>query len=564
MKAIEGSPRPIGEIFQRYEFEIPEFQRPYSWGDDECGQLCQDLFGFLDEQEAGGDTYFLGCIVVYPKSENGNVRCVIDGQQRLVTLLMLLHLIFQKMSDHKIFEKMIYKTNPQTGDPEKGNPRIKSLVLGGEDKSSLEKILDQKIEELGEKNRFRLNYKCMEDSLNEWWKDKSAKECGKITGALQEKIMMLPIQCTNEDDALTLFQIINDRGKPLDDSDIFKAKIYNAVHESNRGKFIERWDQMKRHESLFRVYMYISRSEKDNIGKEIKLRKYILENHLKDMETLAKSYETIMESLETCYWRMSNHDSSDNEKISAEEKIYWGILDAYPNVYWQYPLYVFLNKHMEREGDGFSLPTEYSEEYVKLMKETVRYCFIESVHNSVNAIKDTIFKVCVAVYKGADYADEYRENTSEKDIEEFRDQLKNSSYGKRYRKGLVLLNSSLNSKQNREDYGKGLQGKYHIEHILPREYHHYDNWTSEQHKISINKIGNLMPLEQKINIKASNEFFLRKVEGHKEGEGYKDSKFQDALDLAQKDPAHWYPEDLEKRHAEALKRLRKFFDSDTF
>jgi len=483
---------------------------------------------------------------------------VIDCQQRRVTLLMLLHLIFQKMSDHRIFEKMIYKTNSQTGDPEIGNPRIKSLVLGGKDRGSLEKILDKQIEKLDEKDRFRINYSCMENSLSEWWKDKSAKECGDITGALQEKIMMLPIQCTNEDDALTLFQIINDRGKSLDDSDIFKARMYNAVPESDRGKFINRWDKMEEHESLFRVYMYISRSERNDTGKEIGLRKYMLENHLKDMSTLTQNYETIMEFLETCYWRMSNNDSSDNEKISAEEKIYWGILAAYPNVYWQYPLYVFLNKHMKREDDKFSLPKEQSEEYVGLMEETVRYCFIKGVHNSVNAIKDTIFRVCAAVYKGTDYTDEYRKNTSQKDIEEFCKQLKDSSYGKRYRKGLILLNSSLNSKQSREDYGRSLQSKYHIEHILPREYNHYDKWTDNQHEESIDKIGNLMPLEQKINIKAGNEFFSRKRKR------YGKSKFQDALDLAEKGSEHWYPEDLEKRHVEALERLGRFFGIDIF
>jgi len=558
MKAIEGSPKCIGDIFKTYEFEIPEFQRPYSWGRDECEQLCQDLFGFLGEQ-AGSEKYFLGCIVVYPKSENSNMLRVIDGQQRLTTLLMLLHLIFQKMTDHTILEKMIYKTDLQTGDAEIGNPRIESLVLGRKDRNSLQKVLSGDIMELDEKDQFHFNYKCMEDFLDKWWRDKSAEQCKKITGVLQHNIMMLPIQCTNEDDALTLFQIINDRGKSLDDSDIFKAQIYNAVSDGDRREFINRWDKMEGHESLFRVYMYISRAEKNDTGTEIRLRKYMLENHLKDRDTLAQNYGTIMESLETCYWRMSNNNSSDNKKISAEENIYWGILASYPNVYWQYPLYVFLDRYMQRKDAGFCLSAEQSEEYVRLMRETVRYCLIRGVvYNRVNAIKDTIFKVCAAICKGTDYADAYRKNTSQEDIEKFYQSLEDSSYGKRYRKGLVLLNSFLNSRQNLEDYGTSLQGKWHIEHILPREYNHYDKWSDNQHEKSIDKIGNLMPLEQKINIKAGNEFFSRKKKE------YKKSKFQDALDLAQKNSEHWYPEDLEKRHTEAIERLREFFDNDAF
>ncbi len=560
MKAIDGSPKSIEKIFDE-EFEIPEFQRPYSWGKDECEQLCVDLFEFLDGQRTD-EKYFLGCIVVYPKLESNNVLCVIDGQQRLTTLLMFLNVMSQKAITYKTLKEKIYKKDRFTGDIKDGKdgkygePRIESLVLAGKDKENLQKVLSGDLLELGEKNQFHLNYEHMQSLLDGWLKSKSADECASIMQTLLDNVVMLPIHCSSEDDALTLFQIINDRGKSLDDSDIFKAKIYHAVPQGDEGKFVVRWNKMKNHENLFRIYMHISRAEKKDIGKEIGLRKYMLKEHLEDKNTLSRDYETILESLEACHWRTNNHSSSD-ERISAEEDIYWAILARYPNVYWQYPLYVFLNKYMKRdENANFFLPDEQSEEYIKLMKETVRYCFIRGVmHNSVNAIKDTIFKVCVAVQQGTDYVSKYRGDT-DKEIEEFHEKLKKSNLG-RYRKGLILLNSSLNDRQKRADFGSALQGKYHIEHILPKDYNNYDGWNDDMHKESINRIGNLMPLEKKINIKASNEFFSRKMEK------YKESKFQDALDLSEKSSAHWYPDDLEERHTEALKRLQRFFDSDT-
>ena len=558
MKAIEGTPKCIGDIFRGHEFEIPEFQRPYSWEKEECVQLWDDLSSFLNSTDNGQEKYFLGSIVVHPKVSDEKIWRVIDGQQRLTTLLILVKALFEKATTHTVLQKIIYKENPTTGETRIGEPRIESRVYtkteetGETDKESLKKILDGKASELDTKNLFRSNYELLQKHLSEWWKDKTPDDREKIIEALQNSVVMLPIRCSTEDDALTLFQTINDRGRPLDDSDIFKAKIYNAVPENDRNDFIKRWNNIKDHEYLFRLYMHVSRAGKNDTTKEIALRKYMLAHHLKNQQELAQSYKTIMNALEACHWR-SDNNSSEDKKISGEENIYWGIMRTYPNTYWHYPLHVFLHKYMKCEGGSFDLPKERHDEYLKLMKETVRYFFIKGVvHNTVNAVKDTTSKVCVAIDQGENYADEYRKNTDEKDLNAFYEKLKDSDCG-RYAKGLVFLNSSLNSEQDRADYGNALQGKIDIEHILPRKWNNYDNWTVDSHEQHINNIGNLMPLEKKVNISASNEFFSRKMEK------YTESKIQDALNLSKKNPAHWYPEDVKQRQEEARKRLRDFF-----
>jgi len=63
-------------------FFIPRFQRPYSWGREQVEELWEDSI-----QETSGE-YFIGSMVVYKQSED--TRAVIDGQQRLTTLMMLL------------------------------------------------------------------------------------------------------------------------------------------------------------------------------------------------------------------------------------------------------------------------------------------------------------------------------------------------------------------------------------------------------------------------------------------------------------------------------------------
>ena len=73
-------------------------------------------------------------------------------------------------------------------------------------------------------------------------------------------------------------------------------------------------------------------------------------------------------------------------------------------------------------------------------------------------------------------------------------------------------------------------------------------------KNNIDKLGNLILIEKKKNIQASNEFFQRKKTI------YKNSKVQDVKDLTKIE--NWYPEDLEKRHKEVMQRLENFFKGD--
>ena len=166
MKAIEGTPQSISKVFQN-EFEIPEFQRPYTWGNDECEELCDDLFSFIDASESG--EYFLGSIVVYPKKGQSKTLCVIDGQQRLTTLLMLIHIFYKQVSTYKHLARIIYKTNSISDEIIEGEPRVESKVLLEDDKNSLCVILKNKDEELKKGNRFKENYKLLKERLEEWW-----------------------------------------------------------------------------------------------------------------------------------------------------------------------------------------------------------------------------------------------------------------------------------------------------------------------------------------------------------------------------------------------------------
>ncbi len=556
MKALQANPLSIAQVFG-HEFVIPNFQRPYSWGEEECGQLWEDISSFLDANN-DKEKYFCGSIVVYPYEGNDKVWGVIDGQQRLTTLLMLIRALFEQAGTKTILQKMLYKTNPDTGDAMPDTPRLESKVLAGNGRNDCEDfkkttgmVLD--FSSMPKKNQFRTNYEMLREKLKPWWEGKSLNDREKAITSFLGKIVMLPIECDSLDDALTLFQIINDRGMQLNDSDIFKADIYGMAPEEHREDFITRWGNLDDHETLFRIHMHILRAKNNDTGKETGLRPYI-KKYFRTMSA-PQNWDSVVCSLENYHWIRTNRTVCSDEPEKADEAIFRAILEQYPNNYWCYPLYVFLLKHGQGENGNFDLAKEKQKEYVELLKNTVRYFFIKGVvYNAVNSVKDTAYKVCAAIEHDGNHAGEYRKNIDAKnDLDAFGKKLEKTDYG-RCEKGLVWLCSSLNSRQNRREYAKTIR-QCHTEHILPRKWNHYDRWNNASHKQDIGKIGNLIPLEWIINNHASNEFFSRKQEE------YTESKIQDVVDLSKKDPACWHPEDVKQRQEESLRRLTQFFEA---
>lgn len=174
--------------------------------------------------------------------------------------------------------------------------------------------------------------------------------------------------------------------------------------------------------------------------------------------------------------------------------------------------------------------------------------------NSINSVKDTVYKVCAAIAKGEDYAELYHKN-ADANLGTFLERMNTREYG-RYKKSLVLTSSALLLQEEADIKSYAtllLNGKYHIEHILPQKWNDYDGWDDQTHERDIDKLGNLIPFERRLNIRASNEFFSRK---QKE---YKKSSLAEVKGLC--DTQKWTPETLAERHEKVLNRLREFFQS---
>lgn len=535
MKAIHADPREIRKIFTD-KYIIPDFQRPYSWDRDQCDQLWEDFIDFYENQTSKDDKYFLGNIVINPA---GEALSVIDGQQRLTTLLLLIKAFHSKAGTAVVLEECLRIKDPLTSQLT-DELRLDSHVID-DDKKHLYDIVFNNGDNTPD-CPLKANYTDFCDKIDEWWKlhNYSTDSLNRLILCLLDQIVLLPIHCGSEDDALTIFETINNRGMSLSDADIFKAKLHHAAGDK-KDEFVKDWNALEDdHEWLFRILMHILRAKEGDSGKEIGLRPYFTnsaKNRFSDWESVMNSLKMIDNI---------NNDWTPTPRIN----ILWYILNTYPNYYWNFPLYVFLNKYGKFDGETYNLPKVHNEEFTQLLEYTVKYFFIKGVvYNTVNYIKDAVFKTCVAIEAEKDYLEEYKKITAV-EIDTFNQRIKNRQYG-RYWKGLVLLSAYLNPKQNLEDFEDFLCDTYHIEHILPKKWNNYDGWSETTWDEDLNSLGNLIPLEYKLNINARNEFFNRKKEY------YAESKVQDALDLTALD--EWTPQALHRMQEEKEKRLNKFF-----
>ena len=540
MKAINATPVTIKELFQK-DYLIPKFQRPYSWEVDECEKLWNDIIDFYESKESKTEKYFLGNIVVYD-SENDEVgsREVVDGQQRLLTLTLLIKAIFDHAKSWIQLEKCLKMTDPKS-DEVTNELRVKTHAIADDMKALEEVILNKPAS--NKKNNIYINFIHYKTKVEEWSRDKTATEYDQFVTTLLDQIVLLPIKCETSDDALTIFETINNRGKPLDDSDIFKAKLYSdAISKGKEEWFMKKWNELSDHGWIFLIYMHILRAKAGTEDKEIAMRKFFI-----DKKNLLDCQNT-MDALVKIH-KISTEFEGDNYILSL-----WHIMGTYSNQYWNFPLYVYLHKHAKLEDGEIKLKDKKLDEFKCLMEETVKYFFLKGVigRGYSNIVRLVVYKVYSKIESGKDFLVEYKNGVTQDEKLEFNSRIDKSQFG-RYNKGIILLSSFLNPNQNVDKFYNMISGKYDIEHILPRNWNNYNGWNEAAHSEDINILGNLMPLKRCLNIKASNEFFSKKQLE------YKKSDVQDAIDLFKlKD---WTRQTLKNRNTEKAEILKKFFET---
>lgn len=361
----------IRDLFQdkHADFLIPDYQRPYAWGETECLTLWEDILEFaipdndyskFDDNEE----YFLGPIVTY--KNNKGVLEVIDGQQRLTTLMLLLRAFypkFERMEDkasrstRENIEKCIWKTDV-FGNPDMSALKIDSQVASDKDKEEFIEILKSGNVQDKHKSIYAENYRFFVNKIDEFIQAFSGYLPYLATRIMQNCIL-LPIEAESQDTALRIFSTLNDRGKPLSDADIFKAQLYKFYSEiGKKDEFMERWKALEGlceevfrqaqvpMDELFTRYMYYERAK---IGIKLSTTEALRKFYEKDNYYLLKKEKTfenliVLADFWSCIAKQDKNVFSDE----VLRKLY--ILLYAPNSMWTYIVSVYFMQNKDEDN----------------------------------------------------------------------------------------------------------------------------------------------------------------------------------------------------------------------
>jgi uncharacterized protein with ParB-like and HNH nuclease domain len=105
--SLTAEQKEILKIFKIEEqYVVPAYQRPYSWEYDQCFQLYNDLM----EAYKTNEDYFIGNIIIAKSDSTKEVLEIIDGQQRLITLLLFIKVLHFFQPELIVLEQILNPT----------------------------------------------------------------------------------------------------------------------------------------------------------------------------------------------------------------------------------------------------------------------------------------------------------------------------------------------------------------------------------------------------------------------------------------------------------------------
>lgn len=238
---LNASALQAGALISKSRFTIPQFQREYSWQTDEVVEFWSDLRSSLET----GD-YFLGLIIL---TEENDIKNVVDGQQRLVTLTLLataLHFEAKGLGRKALADRIEadflrfidYDTDEKL-------PRV--TLSDPDDNKTLQSILDTgespQADLLEDSVSFRIvqSFNYLKKQLRADLKNDSFKRLGKWTDFITNQLYFAVFIHPDAASAYTVFEVVNTRGRELTTADLLKNYVLSQTPAPERQSRYEQW-----------------------------------------------------------------------------------------------------------------------------------------------------------------------------------------------------------------------------------------------------------------------------------------------------------------------------------
>ncbi len=249
----------INDFFSKTStiFSIPAYQRNYTWAKENCEKLLQDIFNISQNKK----THFMGSItyILHSIDDEKSLRelrefVIIDGQQRITTLMLLLKAIETKIPNEGIKREIDNLLN-LSGQKLRLKP-IKS------DKEAFELVMQDRWNEIQDTPHIKENYRFFTKELDNYISKGYRIE--EIYGAfLRLKIVAIGLD-PREDDPQVVFESINATGVQLKGLDLIRNYLMMGENSDNQNRLyktywipLEEWIGEKDLNDFIKIYLRI-------------------------------------------------------------------------------------------------------------------------------------------------------------------------------------------------------------------------------------------------------------------------------------------------------------------
>src|SRR5574344_41315 len=532
-------------------YQIPDYQRPYSWDKDSVSDLISDLVtSYINNIE---ENYFCGSLVLV-QGDKGRLD-IIDGQQRVTTFTILACVIrdlYYDILDEK--QKDYIKLSIQ--DKYENTKRKLKFLTNDKYQLDFEETVLKKINFVSNKNdyekdfpknRYLQNAHFIRDNIKENFGNFNI-DVNKFVIWLYEKVVLTTILCPNADSAIRIFNVLNDRGMPLSPIDILKSSLMQRIlNEEDKNTFKVSWEAI------------ITKLEFDDIAFEDMLNSYL---YYKLGDNPSVRIDTELMDI----FKKENKLENPLEIISEIKKF----SDSYIEILTLKNKYIFCLKYLKHRIYWTSILASAKfvkyKDFDKLIKYLMAYYYQNWIAGKTVAnIKQTSFNIIKSIKKD-DNIDEIiklmQENLKKYETTNmFENELNiNNHYERNWAKPLLsLVEYFWTDSQNEQQSFIPLSSKLHLEHILPQTTNEFWNniFTIEQREIWTNSLANLVLLSLRKNIQAQNYDFNSKKEAYFNNDNVATS-FHTTRDI--KEICEWNEQELKLRKDKLVNKINEIIN----
>lgn len=582
---IQPSLQTIDTYFDRKEFYIPGYQRPYAWQVAQCEKLIDDIKNHQENfDKTSQDNYFFGTILIAQESGEKHETTLIDGQQRTTTFMLLLKALLIKINDElsklsddssddaKLKDRlsnlkrkiilMLYNLDDDAFfDYRKGNYKLKPQNI---------KYLNDSISELYARDMFtilvnedfetiknlviRINRRQKDNKYTNFYKNFRYfyNYCMGLTNTqvrdfadhLINFCQVITITSFNTDQAINIFNSLNGTGIPLTPIEVIVSEA--IANSKNRKAFEENWQEI------------VKKTDNSSLNLNLLMTHYIFMKLSEQHGTITRNpgiraFFATNKSLlnnDTCFTSeldkiLDNINNFDNLELGAILNKFNGNFKPFVSSYLFFRQSSEYLSYLLRLGAILELTDfSYGNRLFKgfLEKMNLKYSQINTITdaNLIEEVKQHIAS-----------------NFNKADI-------KQTLIDGGVPTPIIYLNEYLYAKYHKLEFN--LNRNVDIEHIMPQSGINRENIIKdaglsgkEEFYKYREKLGNKIPLESEINRGIGDAWFRTKKENSiTSHHGYRESKYQIASSLVNYPKDTWTKEDIDMATKKAAERIIKF------